>query len=201
MTTYYRLRAGRWNPAFRRDDLYPLVRRDNVPGYIFVEAGGRPRCVWEEDFEVAVPEPAGQGGPAPAPPTLEELRTQPLRRTGAELLAMLQRECFLGAFRDGVALVRDTEDSLAMVLGAGGPVHSAVVHLAVAVAKRWVLPGRRGKGFTWWPAEDLADGSRVEAVLANEFPIAIGQGATKSAALLNLELLRTVLGDREGGKA
>jgi hypothetical protein len=88
--------------------------------------------------------------------------------------------------------VTDTEDRLLLVLGTAGPVHSAVVFAALAAAKRWELPAprRHGHGHTTWRPERLPTGPAIHAVLANDWPIAIGMGPTEAAAFADLARIR-----------
>lgn len=123
----------------------------------------------------------------PPPPTLEELRVRPVGRTGAELVLRLRQELLLVTWDEdaGVFRVTDTEDRLQMVLGTAGPVHSAVVFLALATMKHWQAPGQK-PGYTTYPPERLPTGATIHAVRANDFPLAIGQGPTEAAAFMDL---------------
>ena len=80
-----------------------------------------------------------------------------------------------------------------MVLSTAGPLHSAIVHQALAAAKRWEPPSLRD-GFTWWPAERFPHGNILFAVLANDWPLAIGQGVSGAEALKDLARIREALG-------
>lgn len=131
----------------------------------------------------------------PPPPTIEELRARPVGRTGAELVMRMRDELLLVTWDsgagtgEGVFRVTDTEDRLLMILGTAGPVHSAVVFLALAAMKHWQAPARR-EGYTTYPPERLPTGAVLYAVLANDFPIAIGLGSTEAAAFQDLARLR-----------
>jgi hypothetical protein len=48
---YYRLKRGIYHPAFRNGELYRYIEDTYPPGYIYIELGGRPRCVWADHFE------------------------------------------------------------------------------------------------------------------------------------------------------
>jgi hypothetical protein len=85
----------------------------------------------------------------------------------------------------GVFRVTDTEDRLLMVLGTDGPVHSAVVFLALAAMKHWQAPAQK-PGYTAYPPERQPTGAVIYAVLANDFPIAIGLGPTEAVAFADL---------------
>lgn len=128
---------------------------------------------------------------AEAPPTLEELRARPVGRTGAELVLRLRLEMLLVEWdpKAEVFSVTDTGGRLVMVLGTAGPLHSAVVHQALAAAKRWEPPARRD-GFSHWPAEKFPHGNTLFAVIANDWPVAIGQGDSGAAALRDLARIR-----------
>jgi hypothetical protein len=66
MTTFYRLRPehARTQPAFRLGESYAFLRQDSVPGYLFLELNGKPRCVPERDFErIAESADAARGEP------------------------------------------------------------------------------------------------------------------------------------------
>jgi hypothetical protein len=51
--TFYTLRPGAHQPAFRLGERYRFLREDVVAGYIFLELHGRATCVWAEDFEAS----------------------------------------------------------------------------------------------------------------------------------------------------
>jgi hypothetical protein len=60
--TFYRLRPGSHQPAFRYGEAYKYLSRDTVPGYIFLSLNGKPRCVPEQDFEPVVEPLSGEMG-------------------------------------------------------------------------------------------------------------------------------------------
>lgn len=91
--------------------------------------------------------------------------------------------------RAGVYRVTDTEDRLLLMLGTDNLVHSAVVFAAIAATKRW-RPLARCEGYTAYPAERQLTGGAIYAVMANDFPVAIGLGSTGAAALLDLARIR-----------
>lgn len=50
--TFYQLRPERaqHQPAFQIGQRYRFLEPTYPPGYIFLELGGKPRCVWADDF-------------------------------------------------------------------------------------------------------------------------------------------------------
>lgn len=139
----------------------------------------------------------------PPPPTLDELRARPVGRTGAELVLRLREEFLLVTWdaRATVFRVTDTENREVLIVGRAGPVHSAVVHSAVvhpalAALKRWQPPVLRD-GYTTWPAERQPTGGSIHAVMANDWPIAIGLGPSEAAAYKDLARIREGAGSTD----
>jgi len=127
----------------------------------------------------------------PPLPTLEELRARLVGRTGAELVLALRQALLLVTWDEGAGVFRvtDTEDRLLMVLGTDGPVHSAVVFLALAAMKHWQAPALK-PGYTTYPPERQPTGTVIRAIKANDWPIAIGMGPTEAAAFGDLARIR-----------
>ena len=126
-------------------------------------------------------------------PSLDELRARPVGRTGAELVLRLRWELLQVHWDEqaGVFRVTDTEGRLLMILGTAGPVHSAVVFAALAAIKRWTSPMQRdGHGYTTWRPERQPAGGSIHAVMANDFPYAIGLGSSEAAAFGDLARMR-----------
>jgi len=123
--------------------------------------------------------------------SLEELRTRPVGRTGAELVLALRQALLLVDWDEaaGVFRVRDTENRELLLLGTAGPVHSAVVFEALATTKRWQPPALNS-GHTTYRPEQLVTGERIYAVRGNEPPVAFGQGLTEAAAWKDLARIR-----------
>ena len=95
----------------------------------------------------------------------------------------------------GLFRVHDTEGRLLMIIGTSGPVHSAVVFSALAALKRWqpAMP-RDGHGHTTWRPEHQPAGGSIHAVMANDWPLAIGLGPSEAAAFKDLARIRVAVG-------
>lgn len=52
MAIYYRLRPDTRDLSFRPDQLYKYLGKCSSDGYIFLELDGKPRAVWESQFEL-----------------------------------------------------------------------------------------------------------------------------------------------------
>jgi hypothetical protein len=127
----------------------------------------------------------------PPPPTLEELKSRPIGRTGAELVLRLRQE---GLYVDWdsvakVYRVTDREGKPLLILGTDGPVHSALVLAALGARKGWAPPVKR-EGYTRYPAERLPHGVEIHAVAPNDAPGIIGQGRTEAAAYQDVARIR-----------
>lgn len=127
----------------------------------------------------------------PAPPTLEELRTRPVGRTGAQLVLRLRFELLVVTWDNAGEYfqVCGTDNQLRMILGTAGPVHSAVVFQALAAVNRWEPPAP-GRGHKTWKPEQQPTGERIFGVMSHEWPLAIGQGASEAAAFKDLARIR-----------
>jgi len=112
-------------------------------------------------------------------------------RTGAELVLQLREEFLIVTWdeRAGVFRVTDTEDRLLLILGTDNLVHSAVVFAALAATKRWQPPARRG-GYSTYPAERQPTGGAIYAVMANDWPVALGLGSSEAEAFKDLARIR-----------
>ena len=122
------------------------------------------------------------------------LRARPVDQTGAELVLRLRLEMLLVEWDPTAEVfsVTDAEGRLVMVLRTAGPLHSAVVHQALAATKRWQAPALR-KASPTGRRKGFPTGTCCSGVMAPDWPVAIGQWETGAAALRDLGRIRATI--------